>query len=143
MSTRTFIISVLAIFLSVGAYILWTNHEPVVNPKTEKPELVNLSDQHDRIQNNQESLNESRFSSLLDSSLPWESRTISLRELDKGKLGQEEVNELFELLRHQPEANLKESWYVTVNEIMEQMRIQGIGSERYTDSLINIIRIKR
>lgn len=77
---------------------------------------------------------------ITDTSIRWEIRVDILRRLDADSLTGEEIDSLYSLLTHTPKPGQEGSWWVTVNEIMEQMRKQGIGADRYTPVMLSIIR---
>ena len=81
-----------------------------------------------------------RFQFLTDPSIRWQERANHLRELDANTLSQADVDALYELLDHRPLPDHAEDWWIVVNEIMEQMRLQAIGRERYAKALLAIIR---
>lgn len=83
---------------------------------------------------------ESRFTSLTDTTVRWQVHVDSLRNLDAATLGEHDVDVLYSLLHHTPQAGYEEQWWVVVNEIMEQMRLQAIAPERYTPELLSILR---
>lgn len=76
---------------------------------------------------------------LTDSSLSWQVRTDMLRRLDKEQLSAADIETLYQLLNHQPSELNSESWWVTVNEIMEQLRKQAIAPARYTPALLSLL----
>lgn len=77
---------------------------------------------------------------ITDTSIRWEVRVDLLRRLDSASLTTEEIDSLYTLLHHTPTPGQEENWWVTVNEIMEQMRKQAIGADRYTPAMLSIIR---
>ena len=83
---------------------------------------------------------ESIYRKITDPSVRWEVRVDMLRRMEADKLKSQDIDTLFALLRYQPEAGQEQNWWVVVNEIMEQMRIQAIGSERYGKEMLAIIR---
>jgi len=80
------------------------------------------------------------FTKLTDNSVRWELRVDMLRRMEASQLGRKDVETLFELLHHQPDPGNEEHWWVVVNEIMEQMRLQAIGSDRYGREMLAIVR---
>lgn len=82
----------------------------------------------------------SEFESLIDSSIAWRLRVDRLRNIEVNNLGQEDINALYELLNHQPVLGQEESWWVVVNEIMEQLRLNAIAPDRYSKEMLAIIR---
>lgn len=83
---------------------------------------------------------ESIYRKLTDSSIRWEVRVDMLRRIEVDRLKSQDIDTLFSLLRYQPTAGQEQSWWVVVNEIMEQMRIHAIGSDRYGKELLSIMR---
>ena len=81
-----------------------------------------------------------RFQFLTDPSISWQVRANHLRELDANTLSSSEVDALYELLEHRPLPEHAEDWWTVVNEVMEQMRLQAIGRDRYAKALLAIIR---
>lgn len=81
----------------------------------------------------------SYWNKLTDSSIRWQVRVDMLRRLDKSNLTTGDTETLYQLLNHRPADQQQEAWWVVVNEIMEQMRKQAIGSDRYTDTLLSIL----
>jgi len=81
-----------------------------------------------------------RFQFLTDPSIRWQVRANHLRELDANTLSSSDVDTLYELLDHRPLPEDAEDWWTVVNEVMEQMRLQAIGSDRYAKALLAIIR---
>lgn len=82
----------------------------------------------------------SRFENLANTSVRWQVHVDKLRALDAATLGEHDIDILYTLLDHTPPAGQEENWWVVVNEIMEQMRIQAIAPERYTPELLVILR---
>ncbi len=82
----------------------------------------------------------SSWKSLTDPSIRWQVRVDLLRRLDKETLSETDVDALYSLLEHRPLSGQAENWWVVVNEIMEQMRLQAIGRDRYSKTLLVIIR---
>ena len=82
----------------------------------------------------------SRWKSLIDPSIRWQVRVDVLRRLDEETLSRFDVDALYSLLEHRPLSGQAEDWWVVVNEIMEQMRLQAIGRDRYSKTLLAIIR---
>ena len=80
------------------------------------------------------------ISRITDTSIRWEIRVDMLRRLDASSLTSKEIDTLYTLLNHIPKTGFEENWWVVVNEIMEQMRKQAIGPERYTGAMLAIIR---
>jgi hypothetical protein len=82
---------------------------------------------------------ESVCQKIADPSVRWEVRVDMLRSIEAGKLGPEEVDALYALLRHAPAAHQETGWWVVVNEIMEQMRVQAIGGNRFGEEMLAIV----
>ena len=82
---------------------------------------------------------ESYLVKITDSSIRWQVRVDMLRRLDADSLSDSDVDTLYGLLKKKPEVGQEENWWVVVNEIMEQMRLQGIGVDRYSEELLSII----
>lgn len=137
MSNRTFILAIVAIILAASGYMMWLENDstPIAPaPKTQYEDKIPKTQKP-----NTTPTEKSRFSSLSDRSLRWQVRVENLRNMDIQALNSEDIDELYEWLKYQPQVGEKEDWYVIANEIMEQMRQQGIGSQRYTDNLIKVI----
>lgn len=100
-------------------------HEPAVSSSNPASEIVPSS---------------TRFQSLTDPAILWQVRTKHLRELDADTLSGPDVDALYALLDHRPSPEHADDWWAVVNEIMEQMRLQSIGRERYANALLAIIR---
>lgn len=83
---------------------------------------------------------ESIYHKITDLSIRWEVRVDMLRRMEASNLKSEDVDALFTLLRYEPAAGQEQNWWVVVNEIMEQMRLQAIGSERYGKEMLAIMR---
>ena len=81
-----------------------------------------------------------RFQSLTDPSILWQVRANHLRELDAETLSGPDVDALYAMLDHRPLPEHAKDWWTVVNEIMEQMRLQAIGRDRYAKALLAIIR---
>lgn len=77
---------------------------------------------------------------ITDTSIRWELRRDILLRMDADSLTADEIDSLYDLLTHSPQPGQEENWWVVVNEIMEQLRKQGIGKDRYTSSMLSIIR---
>jgi|GEM_PF-5666145 len=82
----------------------------------------------------------STFEDLLDSSVRWQVKVDRLRRIDPKNLSGEDIDQLFVLLGHVPSSQHSEAWYVTVNEIMEQLRRHGIGEDRLADAFLAVLK---
>ncbi|QQL43725.1 HEAT repeat domain-containing protein [Sulfuriroseicoccus oceanibius] len=80
-----------------------------------------------------------KLNALLDQTLTWQQRVeLANQLLVPGQLAEQEIDALFACMSQQPAGN-PENWFVVVNEIMEVMREQGIGSDRYTAELASVM----
>lgn len=77
---------------------------------------------------------------LTDETLPENVRLDLARRID-ASLGKKDVDYLYSLLHHNPEAGRK-TWWVVLNEIMLEMANQGVGADRYDKELSSVIRDK-
>ncbi len=82
----------------------------------------------------------SSWENLVDDSVRWQIRVDRLRRLNKDALSEPDVETLYNLLDRRPSALHAEAWWVVVNEIMEQLRKQGVAPQRYTPALLTIIK---
>jgi hypothetical protein len=81
----------------------------------------------------------SEWQPLLDDSLPLETRLDLARSIDH-QTSQAERAFLFDALTHTPRPDTGQDWWIVMNEIMEQMRKKGIGSDQYSARLGALIR---
>ncbi len=126
-----------ALLLAGAGGIIWWQHARTDKHLLAASNNPGLTSPHIRTE---KAARDSRFQSLTDPSVRWQVRVDMLRRLDAGSLGQEDINTLYSLLKFQPAADQEENWWVVVNEIMEQMRLQAIAPERYANELLAIIR---
>ena len=80
-----------------------------------------------------------RFTPLVDPSIKWQLRVDMLRRLDATSLNQTEIDYLYSLLDHKVNSRQNESWWVVLNEVMEQMQKQSIEPERFDAAMLAII----
>lgn len=164
MSNKSFILSVTGIIIAAAGYVLWIMDDPSAGAELSSvdtsasnalvddsdiagPGTASSKDTKDSITNSTSSGNQpkskKRFSHLTDNSIRWQVKVDQLRRLKSSKLSPADIDELYDLLQHEisPESdsNRAEDWFVTVNEIMEQMSKQGIGKERLTNTLVSIL----
>ena len=76
----------------------------------------------------------SSWSALTQDDLPAYQRLELARQLPTS-LQDRDVAALFAAMDHTPSSGSEEGWYVVLNEIMEQMRRYGLGSEQYAARL--------
>jgi hypothetical protein len=133
--------------LGTGLFAWWSLHDaPALIDQAEAEKAVPISEsEHAPAEGYEVPVAEipppsTRFKFLTDPSIRWQVRANHLRELDANTLSQADVDTLYELLDHRPLPEHAEDWWTVVNEIMEQMRIQAIGRERYAKALLAIIR---
>lgn len=81
---------------------------------------------------------DSPWSRLTADTLPTHQRLEIARQIPES-LGQEDTAALFAAMDHTPRSGGEEDWYVILNEIMEQMRRKGVGSDQYAAKLGSII----
>jgi HEAT repeat protein len=62
-----------------------------------------------------------------------------LHELDARTLSEGDVNSLYAYLTDRPGAPRTEEWWYTLNEIMEQIRLQAIAPERIVPTFLSIL----
>ena len=123
------------LLLGAGAAICWQFSSK------EKPEETTerQSESRSAVRSVRSEDKESRFAKLTDRSIRWEVRADMLRRIDPAALSSQDIDTLYSLLHHKPEVGQEKNWWVVVNEIMEQMRIHGIGAERYTETMLGIV----
>ncbi len=131
--------------LGVGLFAWWSFDDApalIAQPEAEKVISISEPDPLSAAPPPAETivLPSTRFQSLTDPSIRWQVLANHLRELDANTLSQADVDALYELLDHRPLLEHAEDWWIVVNEIMEQMRLQAIGRERYAKALLAIIR---
>ena len=136
-----------AIILCLGAGLLawWTLEEVAALSSQPEPQKRISSPKPRRLPASAAPVAElvppsTRFQFLTDPSIRWQVRANHLRQLDVDTLSRADVDTLYELLDHRPLPDHAEDWWTVVNEIMEQMRLQAIGRERYAKALLAIIR---
>ena len=83
---------------------------------------------------NGETISKSRWDILTRDDLPRHQRLEIARRIS-ASLGPDDAGTLFTALRHTPRSGGEEDWYVILNEIMEQMRRHGLGSDEYSAHL--------
>ena len=81
---------------------------------------------------------DSPWSRLTTDSLPTHQRLEIARQIS-GSLSKGDTAALFAAMDHTPRSGGEEDWYVILNEIMEQMRRHGLGSDEYAAKLGEII----
>lgn len=79
-----------------------------------------------------------KWKDLTNDQLTWQQRFNIARRIDT-TASPEEIDHFYSLLDRQPTSGTEEAWWVTVNEIMEQLRKNGLGPERYTNALLTLI----
>ncbi len=124
--------------IGAGSLVYWQSQRPEPTPQETitQPVVKPATTRAPRPATQTPSL----VSRITDSSLRYEVRVDALRRLDAKSLTPQEIDTLYTLLNHTPKAGHEESWWVVVNEIMEQMRKQAIAPERYTPAMLAIIR---
>ena len=81
---------------------------------------------------------DSPWSRLTKDTLPAHQRLEIARQIS-GSLSKQDNAALFAAMDHTPRSGGEEDWYVILNEIMEQMRRHGLGSDEYAAKLGEII----
>lgn len=79
------------------------------------------------------------LAALADRNVRWEVKRDMLTRISAKTLTSAEEEYLYSLLYIVPEPQDEKYWWVVVNEVMEQLRIHGIGAERYTRTMLDII----
>ena len=80
-----------------------------------------------------------RWLPLLELAIHKEERLEIARQI-RGELPPEEIEFLFDCMTRVPSPGDENNWWELVNEIMEQMRKNGVGSSEYSERLCSIIR---
>lgn len=80
-----------------------------------------------------------KFTHLTNPAIRWQLRVDFLKNLDIASLTASDIDSLYSLLRFQPASQDSESWWVVVNEVMEQMRLHGLGADRYSGEMVSLI----
>jgi len=80
----------------------------------------------------------SRWSGLTKDGLPAHQRLEIARQISES-LSKEDTAALFAAMDHTPRSGGEQDWYLILNEIMEQMRRHGLGSDQYATRLGNMI----
>lgn len=119
----------------VVAVVLWKNPAPqrgedpagaarqTASPRERERSRLHVSD---------------RWQALVDDFVPREERLELAREIHAG-LPPQDVDFLFASLRHKPLSGDEEKWWVVMNEIMENMRKFGVGTDRYSEVLGGLV----
>ena len=80
-----------------------------------------------------------RFAHLADPRNNPDQLVAELRQLDARTLSEGDVNSLYAYLTDRSGAARTEAWWYTLNEIMEQIRLQAIAPERIAPTFLSIL----
>jgi HEAT repeat protein len=80
-----------------------------------------------------------RFAHLADPRINPDDRVEELRQLDARTLSEADVNSLYAYLTDRAGAPRNEEWWLVLNEIMEQIRLQAIAPELIVPTFLSIL----
>ena len=132
MSLKAVISVVILALLGVGGWLMLDQDRGGKGPSP-------TGESQQESQAKKDSSRPSRFESLTDPGSSWQMRVEQLRRIDPETLSDKDVDTLFALLKHRPAPNQSESWFVVLNEIMEQIRHHGLGRERIVLSFLEVV----
>jgi hypothetical protein len=132
------------ISLSVGllagtGIAVWMGFRGDVTPSPVTTLPVNTSTGHRERVNSHSQAAKSRWSGIAENGLPVRDRLEIARRIATDTLGKEDEEVLFALMRNVPRTGGENDWYLVVNEVMEQMRRRGVGSDQYSARLSDLI----
>ena len=139
--TTTTIIAALSLLIGAGGVVVWKQRDtdkPQSPVKTTTSNTTPKSRTSNPTDSKPSPSQKIKWSSITDSTLSQQTR-INLAKQINANLSQDEIDLLFDSLRHQPAPQNKEQWWVVMNEIIEQMRRKGVAPERLGGELISIV----
>lgn len=142
--SSTTIIAASCLLLGAGATVVWKqqSQSPAPEPSEDTAGLpTQTSFQRSRasrpIQPSITQTPQIKWSNLSDDSISRETRLNLARQIDLD-LTPDAIDLLFEAL-HKKMTGPNETWWVVMNEIMEQMRKKGVAPERFGNELISLV----
>jgi len=81
------------------------------------------------------------WTELTDEDKRWQERVKILQNVDYTELTEDDLSSLYQIVRQRPptgSSRKREQWYVVANEVLEQMRKNGVDKENFSSQLLSI-----